>query len=508
MSSNNGLPIEYNKRTPDSTKLYKLIQENINTFYAERNQENRPVPAFIQSEFEAFLKCGIYAHGFVRVHCEHCSHDSVVAFSCKKRGICISCASRRMSEIAIHLMDNVIPKVPTRQYVLSLPYPLRLGVAYNRELLAKICNLANKEISKFIISKSKVDKNKALAGTILFLQRFGSSLNLNPHFHIIALDGVYEKKSTGRYKFYSISAPTDEDIGLLVKRIADRINKYLVKIGHLYECEGEYMLENSSDIFAQSDNEIHLPAMAASIAHTIAFGENSGKPVKRLKDSYSNQYWPSNTDPEFKGDQCAASGGYSLHANTALKSHQRERLEKLISYMARPCISEERIEILENEKVRIKLKTKWSDNTTHIELTSNEFIEKLVALIPPSFFHMQRYYGILSSHSKDRGYIVPQNTNDEALNETQDAENIVSKTKPNPVPKRKYIPWADLLKRVFKIDILECPNCQSRMKVVGMYTHGAEMIAILESLGIKTHPPHASPPKYRGIFSDIEYSYS
>ena len=64
---------------------------------------------------------------FLRPRCEDCGHDKLLAFSCKRRGFCPSCGARRMAQTAAHLVDHVIPQVPVRQWVLSLPIPLRLA---------------------------------------------------------------------------------------------------------------------------------------------------------------------------------------------------------------------------------------------------------------------------------------------------------------------------------------------------------------------------------------------
>jgi Mg2+/Co2+ transporter CorB len=50
-------------------------------------------------------------------------------------------------------------------------------------------------------------------------------------------------------------------------------------------------------------------------------------------------------------------GAYFVHAETAIKAHERERLEKLARYMARPAISDERVIIEGHESIRIKLKS-------------------------------------------------------------------------------------------------------------------------------------------------------
>ena len=76
--------------------------------------------------FDAFLECGILAHGLLRLHCADCGHDKLVAFICKRRGFCPSYGTRRMSQTAAQLVDHVIPRVSVRQWVLALPIPPRL----------------------------------------------------------------------------------------------------------------------------------------------------------------------------------------------------------------------------------------------------------------------------------------------------------------------------------------------------------------------------------------------
>lgn len=84
------------------------------------------LPCFIPLEFEDSLKCGLLEHGFLRVKCDGCRHEYLVAFSCKRRGLCPSCGAGRMVESAAHLVDHVFPEAPVRQWVLTFPFALRV----------------------------------------------------------------------------------------------------------------------------------------------------------------------------------------------------------------------------------------------------------------------------------------------------------------------------------------------------------------------------------------------
>jgi ribosomal protein S27E len=88
-------------------------------------QKGVTLPDFVEQEFDAYLACGRLEHGFLRVRCEQCHAEQLVAFSCKKRGFCPSCGARRMAETAALLVDEILPRQPLRQWVLSVPYPLR-----------------------------------------------------------------------------------------------------------------------------------------------------------------------------------------------------------------------------------------------------------------------------------------------------------------------------------------------------------------------------------------------
>jgi Transposase zinc-binding domain len=105
-----------------------LVQQHAATFFAQaEDAAGADLPQFVKDEFDAFLECGILAHGFLRLRCGDCGHDKLVAFSCKRRGFCPSCGARRMAQTAAHRVDHDIPCVPVRQWVLSLPIPV--GVA-------------------------------------------------------------------------------------------------------------------------------------------------------------------------------------------------------------------------------------------------------------------------------------------------------------------------------------------------------------------------------------------
>ena len=109
--------LEYERRRPEKTVLYQVIQNHYPK--AIKNHfTNKKAPFFIEKEFNNFLKCGILAEGFMRIQCPHCNNNRLVAFSCKGR-ICPSCGARRMIDTADHLVNNVVPFIRVRQWVMT-----------------------------------------------------------------------------------------------------------------------------------------------------------------------------------------------------------------------------------------------------------------------------------------------------------------------------------------------------------------------------------------------------
>jgi ribosomal protein S27E len=170
----------YQRHRPEDSVLYKIIQENLETFLRQAQIETGyPLPEFVEREFREYLKCGILAYGFLRVQCESCLHENLVAFSCKRRGFCPSCGGRRMSESAIHLVDEVLPQKLIRQWVLSFPFQLRLLLAIRPKIMAEVLHITNSAITKHLRRKAGLPKTKAKTGSVTLIQRFGGSINLN-----------------------------------------------------------------------------------------------------------------------------------------------------------------------------------------------------------------------------------------------------------------------------------------------------------------------------------------
>jgi hypothetical protein len=143
-----------------------------------------------------------------------------------------------MAQQAAHLVEQVIPWVPTRQWVISLPIPLRYWMAPSRALTAKVHTIIRRTIGQYYVNqavKQGATRAHVQPGSVTFLQRFGGSINLNLHFHLVFLEGVYEDRSPQGLKprFRSQEPPTDAEIAAVLHKISQRVIRHLRKRGYL-----------------------------------------------------------------------------------------------------------------------------------------------------------------------------------------------------------------------------------------------------------------------------------
>ena len=83
---------------PKKRRCIRWSLEHLESFLAQVEAETgASLPDFVKDEFDAFLECGILAHGVLRLRCGDCGHEKLGAFVCKRRGFCPSCGARRMA---------------------------------------------------------------------------------------------------------------------------------------------------------------------------------------------------------------------------------------------------------------------------------------------------------------------------------------------------------------------------------------------------------------------------
>ena len=466
-------PYTYERHRPEETVLYKIVQENLETFLRLVQEEcGRPLPDFVAKEFRDYLKGGILAHGFLRLQCTGCSQEHLVAYSCKRRGFCPSCGGRRMSESAMHLVDEVLPVKPLRQWVTSFPIQIRLLLAIRPKILSEVLSIVTSTISQHLCKKAGFKKSQGKTGTVTLIQRFGGSLNLNIHMHQLYIDGVYELDDGGKpSEFHLTKAPTLTELADVLNKIIRRTVKLLEKRGLIVKDEEDHLqLDLSED-----DALARLQAGAATYRFTI--GPNKGKKALTLKTA-------AESDHKAKNGLVANNSGFSLHAGVAIAGSDREKIEKLCRYIARPAVALERLHLGANGQVIYTLKKPYDDGTTAISMSPMELMERLASLVPRPKVHLTRFAGVFAPHYKYRAMVVPKPPQQPEL-------PAPGATKPS----KARISRARLLKRVFGIDVETCHLCSAPMKIIAAIDDPAVIKKILSHLGLPTAPPTLWPAR-------------
>ena len=479
--ASNQNPFVYKRREPEKTLLYSALASGIESWLAERKDDTSktPLPDFVEKEFRGFLRCGILQYGFIVLECPGCKTNVPVAYSCKLRGFCPSCGAKRQAETVSHLVDNVLPKAPFRQWVTTFPYQLRFWMATNRSLTNAVHKIVSKEIMAFYERQAEDRGIKnALHGGSTFIQRFGSACNLNVHFHSIVIDGIFSVAS-GVPKFYQLRGPEDEEVGDIVIVIADKIIAYLRQLNYL-PAENDESGETTAPFDQEfADSEQLTVAAFASNSMKIAFGINAGKNVRRIGKTFGF----TGEHALIKSTRCASANGFTLHANRYIGENERHKLEELLSYAARPAFSHKRLSLKDpqdpDSDFVYELKAQWTDGTRAIQLSREELFEKLAALIPPPYIHLSRHFGVFSSSSKWRSKIVTRPQVKKGFTLSKDKSSV------------ERMSWSKLLARVFKIDVLRCPVCLTRLNPdqwerVDTQPHIALMLV---ALNIDPRPP-------------------
>jgi hypothetical protein len=176
------------------------------------------------------------------------------------------------------------------------------------------------------------------------------------------------------------------------------------------------------------------------------------------------------------------------------------RLERLCRYAGRPPVATERLSVLPDGRLLYRLKRRWRDGTTHMIFEPLELVEKLAALVPPPRFHLIRYHGVLAPSAAFRAMVVPESKTDAAPFHPgcpAGDQALAAKTgnaKGNDKCRPRNYAWAELLKRVFSIDVLECPRCGGRMRVISAIHPPDAIRKILDCLGLPSRPPPISAP--------------
>jgi hypothetical protein len=397
-----------------------------------------------------------------------------------------------MANSAALLVDKILPHQPMRQWVLSVPFPLRFLLASQPAVMGKVLGIVYRAIATHLTRKAGYTKATARPGAVTLIQCFGGALNLNIHYHLLFLDGVYIDNTDGHgVRFRRVKAPTNDEITHLTHTIAHRVARHLERQGLLERDTGHaYLTADGVDDDPESPmNQL----LGSSITYRIAVGPQQGRKVFTL------QTLPDESD-SLSSSPVAETAGFSLHAGVATKANERAKLERLCRYITRPAVSTKRLSLTRNGQLRYELKTPWRNGTTHVIFEPLDFISRLVALIPKPRVNLTRFHGVFAPNSTHRAQVTPARRGKVKKPRSLDGDQT-------PAERRAAMTWAQRLKRVFAIDIETCSECGGDVRIIACIEDPEVIRKILTHLDEKVTPtatgllPESRAPPATGLFA-------
>jgi len=325
--------------------------------------------------------------------------------------------------------------------------------------MGQVLGIVTRAIASHLIKAAGYHHAIAQTGAVTLIQRFGSARNLNIHFHVLFLDGVYV--TTGeRLIFRRVPPPTVVALEKLVHLISQRVGRALERQGLLVrDVENRFLSLDSADASGFDD------LLGHSITYRIALGPHQGHKAFTLQTVPAVAAADDNSS-------LAKAAGFSLHAGVASEADEREKLERLCRYIRRPEVSTERLSLTAQGNIRYRLvapahpahatfvhpctaKTPYRDGTTDVVFEPLDFMARLAALVPTPRVNLTRYHGVFAPNHRLREQVTP------ARRGRRKAQT------PDEPASARHVPmtWAQRLKRVFKIDILTCEHCGGAVKV-------------------------------------------
>jgi hypothetical protein len=380
-----------------------------------------------------------------------------------------------MEDVALHLTEFVLPVAPYRQWTLTFPYALRLRLARDPQLLSAVLSVFLRTV--FVWQRLQARRagiNAPLCGAVTAVQLWGSLLQLTPHFHSLIPDGVFTLQRDGTLQFHPLQPPQDADIDRLLERIATRV---LLRLDAL-----------DDDVEPDDDDLAVTQAQAESLhivgCNPLPAAEHDDRPL------------------------CSVQGGFTLHADRLIVRNDRAGLRRAIRYGLRPPLSQKRLSLTPDGKVRLKLRKPLASGRTHLLFEPLQFLRRLAASIPRPRQNLLRFHGLFAPHASCRPAVTalvdsqqrPQPSAPQLPllplqpSDTSPVRNGQPNA-PKPVPKPYRRPWAELLAHVFDHDVLRCPRCDGRMVPLQTVKDPAVIRTILDYLNLPNTLPTTSPPR-------------
>jgi hypothetical protein len=297
---------------------------------------------------------------------------------------------------------------------------------------------------------------------------------------------VFTDDGSGALRFHPATAPTDEEMDRVLATIDRRIRRLLARRGVAID-------DNDGDADPWMGEAPVLAGLAgASVQGRVALGPRAGRGVRRGGASAELLALASST----LGPCHARRNGFDLHAGVVVPGNDRARLERVCRYALRPPVAYDRIHLTGDGQVLLELRHRWADGTTHLVFDPIELLERLAALTPRPRINLVLYYGVLGARAAWRPRLgapdAPAGARDVAGQDNNAEPRAASKTPERPGPNRL---WAELMQRSFGFDVLVCPRCGGRLRLIALIEEARVIHRILGHLGLPTEVPAPCPAR-------------
>jgi uncharacterized protein YbaR (Trm112 family) len=329
-------------------------------------------------------------------------------------------------------------------------------------------------------------------GAVTAIQRCGAALNTNVHFHTLLAEGVFATAPDGAVRFVAaVRPPSDAEVGRVLATVRRRVVR-------LARRRGVPLDESAADADAAAALAVAEPALAAiagaSVIGRVATGPRAGQRVLRLGSGSRAAVVTS------AGPRHAHRDGFDLHADTAVRAGDRRRLERLCRYVLRPPVAQEALELTAEGQVRLRLRRPWRDGTRALCFEPSELLERLAALVPRPRVNLLVYHGAFAARGCWRvaGAVAPRPTAAAAAPLAAPGAPpapppgpaapapVGPAADPRPPPaesvRPRHVAWAELLRRTFALDVLACPDCGGRLRLVATIADPRVIARILAHL--------------------------
>ena len=373
---------------------------------------------------------------------------------------------------------------------MSFPRRLRLALALDATLTTRVLAITLRAIFAWQRRRARrLGWRLTRTGAVTFIQRFSSALRLNVHLHCLVPDGVFaaESRPGAVPSFLSLPPPCDQEVEAINRTIARKILLLLRRL-------------DPSDLGVEADTLERVYAAA-------------------LQPTRPGFHFPEHRP------RCSSIEGFSLHADVHVAASDRSGLERICRYGLRPPFAGERLERMPSGDLAYRMKRTAPSGATHRVMSPLEFLGALSSLVPPPRVHLTRYHGVFAPHARGRRTVRAATSAPATVAQDRPVLDSASGDRSPIVPGKALLTslqpewcersprpaayrrtWAELLKKVFTIDVFLCDRCGGRRRILAAITQPDVACAILGCTDAAhtrepapaRAPPHTAPPEWSG----------